>query len=160
MRPPRAWTTLDDAPFQDIYEILDFALPAAPVNWKEGTAQEKFKVALRLGPSSSTEPAQLWVVRDNAVAQLDKLVSEAHDTLLERLAFAVAEADGETTIVLRVRPSKHAPPALVLQGKEFRPVAKMHNLFLPVRQDLQPRLRRDVVRQLLADDPDKIVWLW
>jgi hypothetical protein len=161
LRPPRSWTTLDDAPFQDIYEILDFALPAAPVSWKEGPARDRFKVALRLVASSSMDPPHLWVLRDDAVAQLDQLVNEAKDALLERLAFAVAESDGQTTIVLRVRPSKYPPPALELKGAQaFRPVQKMHNLFLPDKRDLQPKLRRDVVRQLLADDPDRIVWLW
>ncbi len=161
LRPPRHWTILDEAPFQDIYEILDFTLPAAPVNWKEAKGRARIKMPLRLAPSGSTEPAELWVVREQAVDQIDALVRDADDQLIQRLSFAVADHDGQTSIVVRVRPSKQAPPVVVLKhAQAFRPFLKLPNLFLPVGGRLQPPLRRDAVRQHLASDPDRITWLW
>ncbi|MFI5382441.1 MAG: hypothetical protein ACHRHE_24350, partial [Tepidisphaerales bacterium] len=59
MRPPRSWTFFDEAPFQDIYEILDFTLPAAAVSWKEAKTRQRLKVPLRLAPSASTEKEEL-----------------------------------------------------------------------------------------------------
>src|SRR5262249_39907647 len=77
------------------------------------------------------------------------------------LSFAVAEKGGQTIIVLRVRPSKHAAPVLVLPGAvAFRSFLKLPNLFLPIGSRLHPPLRRDAVRKLLADDPAQITWLY
>lgn len=162
MRPPQTWKFLTDAPFQDIYEILDFTLPAAAVSWKETKSRQRLKVPLRLGPSSSTEKAELWVLREKAVDRLDALVRDSSEEhLIHRLLFAVFEQDGEPVVVLRVRPSKQAPPVVVLENAQaFRPYAKMPNLFLPCGRELRPALRRDMVRQLLASDPDQVTWLW
>ncbi|HXG10316.1 MAG TPA: hypothetical protein VNK04_11175, partial [Gemmataceae bacterium] len=70
------------------------------------------------------------------------------------------DRDGQPVIVLRVRPSKQPPPVLVLQATAFRSYLRLPNLFLPCSMALQPPLRRDVVRKLLADDPAVITWLY
>jgi hypothetical protein len=79
--------------------------------------------------------------------------------MLHRLAFAVGEKGGQTTIVLRVRQSKLAPPELVLKAQGYKHYLKLPNLFLPVGTRLHPPLRRDVVRKLLADDTSQVTWL-
>jgi hypothetical protein len=79
--------------------------------------------------------------------------------MLHRLAFAVGEKGGRTTIVLRVRQSKLAPPELVLKAEGYKHYLKLPNLFLPVGTRLHPPLRRDVVRKLLADDTSQVTWL-
>jgi hypothetical protein len=161
LRPPREWVFLDEGPFRDIYEILDFALPEAKVAWSEAEAGPRLKVPLRLAAGGATEAPELWVLREQAFEQIDTLVKTADDHLLSRLAFAVGEHEGQKSIVLRVRPSKQAPPVLVLpDAVSFRPYLKLANLFMPSGLRLQPPLRRDAVRQLLANDPDSIVWLY
>src|SRR5207244_13067520 len=42
------WIVLDEAPFQDVYEILQFNLPASTSGWSEAKAPEKMTVQLRL----------------------------------------------------------------------------------------------------------------
>ena len=32
LRPPRVWTLLDEAPFRDVYDVLEFTLPARPAH--------------------------------------------------------------------------------------------------------------------------------
>lgn len=160
LRPPRDWSFLDEVAFRDIYEVLDFSLPDAKIGWKETAPGKRLTVPLRLAPSGGNPAAELWVLRERAYELVDMLVREAQDTLLSRLSFAVGEHRGETSIVLRVRPSKQPPPVLQLAAPSFRPYQKMPNLFLPIDKALKPPLRRDAVRQLLADDPDKIVWLY
>jgi hypothetical protein len=160
LRPPRRWTWLDDAPFHDIYEVLEFALPGQQTRLREGELGQRLTVPLRLTRGGSADAAELWVLRENPVDQLDELVRGADDQLLARLAFAVGEKDGERVIVLRVRPSKQAPPALVLGALEFCHFQKMPNLFLPVGTRLHPPLRRDAVRRHLADDPMQVTWLY
>ncbi|MBM3982889.1 MAG: hypothetical protein FJ304_21985 [Planctomycetes bacterium] len=162
IRAPREWLYLDDAPFQDVYDTMQFKLPAAPVGWTEAKAPKKMTVTLKLAPSTTTDAAELWVLRDNAVEQLDALVRDSDEKLLQRLMFAVAtDPNGTRTVVLRVRPSKLQPPPLTLDNAlAFKPYWKLPNLFLPVGKRLHPTLRREAVRKLLADDADQIVWLY
>lgn len=162
IREPREWLYLDEAPFQDVYDIMQFKLPAAPVGWAEAKAPKKMSVPLKLTGGNAGDTAELWVLRENAVEQLDTLVRDSDDKLLQRLMFAVAtDAAGARTVVLRVRPSKLTPPTLVLDSAlAFKPFWKLPNLFLPVGRRLHPTLRRDAVRKLLADDADQVVWLY
>jgi hypothetical protein len=159
MSPPRRWTFLDEAPFRDIYEVLNFDLPSATVEWRETELSDRLRVPLRLAHAGGTEPAELWVLRDDAVSQLDNLVQNADDKLLNQLSFAAGNSGEELMIVLRVRPSKQPPPVLVLNAVGYRPYLKLPNLFLPCGTRLHPPLRRDAVRKLLADDPADVTWL-
>jgi hypothetical protein len=162
IRAPREWLFLDEAPFQDVYDILQFKLPAGPVGWTETKAPKKMTVPLRLTAGNAADVPELWVLRENAVEQLDTLVRDADDRLTQRLMFAVAtDPKGSRTVVLRTRPSKLAPPVLPLESAlGFKPFWKLPNLFLPVGKRLHPTLRRDAVRKLLADDADQVVWLY
>ncbi len=162
LRPPRDWVYLDEAPFRDIYDILEFTLPSVETRWEDAELEQSLQVALRLTGGGSQEPAEMWVLRERAVEALDEFVRGADDQLLNRLSFAVGEQEDrrERCIVLRVRPSRLAPPVLVLPGKSFRPYLKLPNLFLPVGARLHPPLRRDAVRKLFAEDPDQITWLY
>ncbi len=159
MRPPRHWLLIDEAKFRDIYEVLEFNLPQAPVSWHDTDLGHRLGVPLRLARSGSTEPAELWVLRDRGIEQLESLVGQAEDQLLARLAFAVGTREEQTTVVVRVRPSRLPPPVLVLEGIGFRPYLRLANLFLPCDTRLHPPLRRDAVSKLLAADPGRITWL-
>jgi hypothetical protein len=160
LRPPRRWAVLPEAPFRDIYEVLEFALPGQATRWNEADLGRRLTVPLRLTHVGADDAADLWVVRNRPVEQLDDLVREADDALLARLAFAVGERDGQTVIVLKARPSKQPPPELPLDALAFRQhQQRLPNLFLPVGTRLSPPLRRDVVRRTLADDPAQITWL-
>lgn len=159
MRPPRVWTFLDEQPFHDIYLVLDFQLPDAPVAYSETQLSEHLSVPLRLAHGGGNEAAELWVVRDDPIAQLDALVQSASDAVIARLAFAVGTFEGQSVVVLRVRPSKLPPPVLVLNAIAYRTYLKLPNLFLPCGQHLQPPLRRDAVRERLAADPAVVTWL-
>lgn len=160
LRPERDWTVVEDGPFLDVYESLDFQLPTAPVEWQESQLKGKLAVPLRLVAGNAADVAEMWVITEDAVDQLDALVRDADDRLMSRLSFAVANENGHTTIILKTRPSRLDPPVLPLaKAIAFKPFWKLPNLFLPVGKRLMPTLRRDAVRKLLADDPAQVVWL-
>ncbi len=162
LRPPRDWVFLDDVPYRDVYDILEFALPAVATRWQDAALTQKLTVPLRLTLGGGQDSPELWVLREHAIETLDDFVRSADDQLLARLSFAVGEGGGrDRVIVLRVRPSRMPPPVLVLKGAQgFRPFLKLPNLFLPVGARLHPPLRRDAVRRLFADDPDLVTWLF
>lgn len=159
LRPPRQWEAIDEAPFQDVYSVAEFKFPELQSVWRDEPLEPRFSVPLRLTSSSSAESAELWVLRDDPWQQVEQLVGSSDNELIARLAFAVAEVEGHPLVVLRVRPSKLAPPVLVLRGSACRSYLKLPNLFVPVSQRLHPPLRRDAVARLLAADNNQIVWL-
>lgn len=162
LRSPRKWLFLEDAPFQDVYDILQFDLPKEPVEWNEtGLSESIEKVKMKLAAGNAADVPELWVLRNDPLDQLNTFVQNADEQLIQRLTFAVAsDAEGNRVVVLRTRPSKLAPPALPLENAlGFKPFWKLPNLFLPAGKRLHPTLRRDAVRRLLADDPDQVVWL-
>ncbi len=162
IRAPREWLYLDESAFQDVYDIMQFKLPTTPVAWTEAKAPKKMSVPMRLTAGNAADIPELWVLRDNAVEQLDILVRDSDDRLTQRLMFAVAtDVTGNRTVVVRTRPSKLVPPALPLENAlGFKSFWKLPNLFVPVGRRLHPTLRRDAVRRLLADDADQVVWLY
>jgi len=161
LRPERDWLYLPDAPYSDVYELLNVTLPAGPVDWSEAETREKLTVPLRLVAGNAADLPELWVLRGRAVEQLDEFVRDADDRITQRLKFAVAtDPAGDTAVVLRVTASKLDPPVLPLaDAVAYKPYFKMPNLFLPAGTRLHPPLRRDAVRKLLADDTDQLVWL-
>lgn len=161
LRPPRDWVFLEEGPFRDIYEILDFALPEAKIEWTPVEPGQRIQVPLRLAQGGARDKEELWVLREQAYETVDQFVRSNDDSILDRLAFAVGEHAGQTSVVLKLRPSKSAPPAVVLpRAVSFRAFTKLPNLFLPCGQSLKPPLRRDIVRELLAGDPAEVVWLY
>jgi cellulose synthase operon protein C len=159
LRPPRQWLMLPDAPFRDIYEIVEFQLPDGPTRWQDGSLPHRLTVVPRVRQAGPAEGTELWVLRGDAIDELNRFVQNAEDQLLNRLAFAVGEKNGQTVVVLRVRQSKLPPPVLVLPAEEYKSHLKLPNLFLPAGFALNPPLRRDVVRKLMAEDPRQITWL-
>ncbi len=162
IRPGRDWTYLDNPPFRDIYEALQFPIGANETSWEPVAAPEKLTVPLKLAAGNAAEAPEFWVLRDAAAERLDAFVRDADDRLLQRLRFAVSEpeAGSESVIVLRLSPSKLPPPVLALpDALGFKPYFKLTNLFVPTGKRLHPQLRRDAVRTLLAGDPDRVVWL-
>ena len=159
---PREWTLIEEGKFHDIYEALRFTIPGQPIRWNAGELKERLKVRLRLVRGGSDDPAELWVLSEAGISQLEELVYGSDDRLVSRLAFAVGTSDNSQnarTVVVKVRPGKEAPPVLVLEGVACRSYLRIPNLFLPVGYRLHPPLRRDAVKQLLAADPNLDTWL-
>jgi hypothetical protein len=159
IRSPGVWTAIDDGEFRDVYTIAEFPLPVQEVAWTAGDLKSRLRVTPGLRTGGKPDDPELWVLREDAVTELNRFVQDADDQQLARLSFAVGEFGGQTTIVLRVRQSRLPPPVLVLNAVGYRHYLKLTNLFLPVGTTLHPPLRRDQVRKLLADDPSRVIWL-
>ncbi|HEY7429038.1 MAG TPA: hypothetical protein VH682_32705 [Gemmataceae bacterium] len=159
LRPPRLWTLIPEAPFRDVYEIVEFQLPDGATRWRDSPLSTRLRIAPRLRQAGPTDGAELWVLRGEAIDELNRFVQNAEDQLLARLAFAVGANDGQSIVVLRVRQSKLPPPVLILPAEAYNSYLRIPNLFLPAGCILHPPLRRDIVRKLLAEDVNQITWL-
>ncbi|MFP2934872.1 hypothetical protein ACLESO_59180, partial [Pyxidicoccus sp. 3LG] len=114
---------------------------------------------LRLTRAARTEPASLWVLRDNALAQVESLVHTLPEALLAQLRFAVAGPPEAPCIVLRARAGRERPPELGLSGMSYAPLPQLADLYLPCDGLLEPPVRRDRLRALLAPRADTVTWL-
>jgi hypothetical protein len=116
-------------------------------------------VPLRLVPDHGNGAPELWVLHDRPLDRIRSLVEQADDRLLARLGLAVVAVGDQQVAVLRAQPEKAGPPVLVLDALACRLYLRLPNLYVPAGRRLGPRLRRDVVRRLLSDDPEQVVWL-
>jgi hypothetical protein len=158
IRRPGIWTLCGEVAFAEA--LAEFPLPEVSGASAAATiADRPWPAQLRLVPRRHEGQAEFWVLRDRPVEQLASLANDLDDALLARLDFAMVEMGGSRIAVLRIRPSRQPPPVFVLAAPGFRACLKLPNLFVPLGSRLHPALRRDVVRRLLADDPDRIVWL-
>lgn len=162
LRAPQAWEQLDEGPLEEIYQNVEIPLPAVESNWSDQPLTERVRVPLRLTTMSETDSAELWVLEQDAQAQIEQLIAHSDNELIGRLAFAVVTSPDHAAsplVILRVRPSKLPPPILILRGVACRSYLNLANLFVPVGRRLHPPLRRDVVSKLLAADAHQVVWL-
>ena len=164
--PENQWQYITEKGFRDIYESMEFSLPQAAEHLQEHETTTRIRVPLRLTADSSQDPAQLWVLSNQSLDQVERLVKRSDDRLLSRLAFAVTShagspEDGERDplVIIRARPSREPLPVLVLDAVAFRSYLRIPNLFLPTGQRLQPPLRRDAVRELFCQQSEQITWL-
>ena len=162
LRSPQEWEQFDEGPLEDIYQSVDFSLPAVESNWLDQPLTKRMQVPLRLTSMSDTDAAELWVLEEDAQPQVEQLIAHSDNELIGRLAFAVVanpDSAAGPLVIVRIRPSKLPPPVLILHGIACRSYLNLANLFVPISRRLHPPLRRDVVGKLLAADTHQVVWL-
>lgn len=153
------WWTVEDGPWTDSQRLVELALPGPPIALRSVDSPPRLRVPLRLVPSRRSEPPSLWILRMEPVRALEELAETWPEAVVSRLAFAIVTAPGEAPIaVVRARPSREGPPALTL-GEPYAPILEIPNLFVPIDRRIEPPLRRDRLRSLLADDPERLSWL-
>ncbi|WP_164016882.1 hypothetical protein [Pyxidicoccus trucidator] len=153
------WLTAPDGPWTDLYQLTDLRLPEPAEHWEAQPAPGRLAVPLRLTRAARTEPASLWVLRDNALAQVESLVHTLPEALLAQLRFAVSGPPEAPCIVLRARAGRERPPELGLSGMAYAPLPQLADLYLPCDGLLEPPVRRDRLRALLAPERDTVTWL-
>ena len=152
---------MTEGAFRDVYQALDLELPTAEQVWNEKRdVENRIRIPLKLAAGDTLDTSNFWVVENDSMLQIEQLVNRSDELLLSRLSFAVVEYDEEEpVVVLRARPSRQAPPVLVLDCQAYRPYLNLPNLFLPNGWRMHPPLRRDALAQLLAKDKQRVTWL-
>jgi hypothetical protein len=159
-----AWLRVPDGPWVDLHAVSNVALPVATA-WTPSKPSAHLQVALRLVRAPSKRPADLWVLRERALEQVEDLVRTIPEDVTMRLRFAIVEHDDpvsggtKTQVVLRARRSAAGPPALQLDAEAYVPVPQIPDLYLPVGMMLDPPLRPNRLRELFGSDASRIMWL-
>jgi hypothetical protein len=165
LRPPHVWEWCAEGEFRRVLQARRTVPEGSPVRTAEATLlpvdRGRYGVALRLRlvPDPLDAPAELWLIRDDALAWLARFVRGSEERLLSRFAFAVVRGEGGPCVVLRVRNLKEPPPVLVGLPAGYRPLLRLVNLFAPCGLRLEPPPRRDTLRRLLAPDAKRLSWL-
>ncbi|HEY3448388.1 MAG TPA: hypothetical protein VGK67_18670 [Myxococcales bacterium] len=154
-----SWREVGDGPWTSIYSVLELQVPGAPLKHEKQPVPPTLKVRLRLAKASRNEPTALFVLRQDAVEQIDALVRGCSDELVQRLLFAATGDPKNPTIILRARPGRQAPPELQLTGEAYLPLLATGQLFIPRDASLEPPLRKEKIRDLLAPGNEEIAWL-
>lgn len=155
---PNRWLRVPDGPWVDLHSVSNVALPVATA-WTPRQPSVRLQVALRLVRAPSKRLADLWVLRERALEQVEQLVRTVPEDITMRLRFAIIEHDGQTQVVLRARRSAAGPPALDLDAEAYVPVPQMPDVYLPVGTILDPPLRPNRLRELFGGDESRIMWL-
>jgi len=155
------WSLVGAGTWHDALTIVDVRVPGPKLAHDAGLPDERLELPLRLAGAHRNELPSLWVVRDRAAERVERLVTSLPDDIVARLLFSVATraADAEPIIVLRARPGRGDPPAIDLEATALVPLMGIGNLYVPHDARIEPPLRRDTLRELLAPDPDRVYWV-
>ncbi len=153
------WRTLPDTGWLAVDAALELAVPGRAAPHAAGALPARRRVELRLSQGRRDVPS-MWVLRHDAIAKIDQLLAYLPEDVAERLMFA-ATTDEPPTIVVRARTGRQAAPdlALAAQVEEYAPLAGMPDVFAPVGAIVEPPLRRERLRTILAVEPREVLWL-
>jgi hypothetical protein len=154
-----SWLTLKNGPWSDVYQLIDFRLPESPEAKEAIAPPRRLTVPLCLTRASRTEPASLWVIREHAIEVVDRLVQTLPDDVIARLLFAVTGDPDRPIVILRGRAGRSGPPEIDVPGEAYVSLLRIPNLFVPRDRIVEPPLRRDKIRELLAPADDELGWL-
>jgi hypothetical protein len=154
-----AFELVRDGPWSDIHSLVDLAVPAKSTHRAAVAEPPRLEVRLRLARAATIDAPALWVIRRDAVRAIERLLASLPEDASRGLLFAVCGE--EPIVVLRSRPggTRGTGATLEIEGEPYRVHPSIPNLFLPCDATLEPPLRRDRVRELLAPDPDQVVWV-
>lgn len=148
------WIRLPREGWVDVYDRMEIHAPSARV-LEVPVEPPKLPVALRLVDSGRSVAPSFWVLRERGREAVETLLAHVPDDLVDRLSFAVS---GEI-VLLKARPFVGGPPVLELPAEAYTPLLELPNLYRPVDATLEPPLRRDRIREVLATEPFEIGWL-
>jgi len=160
LRSDAPWRRVPDGPWRSITQHTTLEVPAA-VALQRIDAQERYTVKLGLVRSSLTNVPSLWVLRDEAIDAVDRLVLSMPAAALDGLAFAVLCQGPARVVAIRARRlGRAAPPPIELPGAEvYATLPLLERIHVPVNTTISPPLRVERLAAAIAPQPDRLAWL-
>ncbi len=151
------WTTVRDEGWMTVDAALELAVPERAAPLVPGAMPARRKIELRLS-SGRRDVTSLWVLRDDAVARIDKLLEYLPEEVVARLTFAVSDGP-QPTVIVRARTGRHPAPDLSLVAEEYAPLGGMADVYAPTGAIVEPPLRRERLRSILGIEAREVMWL-
>ncbi len=120
--------------------------------------QTRCRVAVRLGEARTADRPECWVLATRPLEALDDFVRTHHDSLADRLEFAVMTTGKGVRVILRCYPAHDGPPTLPFADGRYVSLFKLPNVCVPCDGRLTPPLRRDLLREWLSRKAE-FTWL-
>lgn len=152
------WSTIPNGPWTDIYQLTDFKTPHA-TGLKSVDPKKRLLVELKLVRGPTMHPPSLWVLHDNALVQMERLVRTLPEGEIGRLNFAAAGEPSDPIVVLKARRSEKGPPAIDVYGQGYVPLMEIPNIFVPHGKIVDPPIRQNRLRDLFNSNQNTIAWL-
>jgi len=154
------WSAVRDEGWLPLDAALELAVPGRAGPHVPSKMPERRRVELRLSAGRRDVPS-LWVLRDGAVAIVDKLLEYLPEEIVGRLVFAVSGDTAKPTIIIRARTGRHPAPDLSLGtgAEEYAPLNQMPDVYAPAGAIVEPPLRRERLRSILGIEPREVMWL-
>ncbi len=155
---PERWRVVPDNGWLSVDAALELVVPGDRALHQAMQLPARRRVPLRLA-GGRRGVASLWVIRNDAIAAIDKLLATLPDEVVARLSCA-ATSGNEPTVLIRARGGRSAPPDLSLVGAEaYAPLNQMPDVYAPAGAIVEPPLRRERLRQVLAVGTNEVMWL-
>ncbi len=151
------WRLVPDIPdsaWRDIDSLVDVLVPGLAAPFVPVTPERRLTVPLRLTRTGAARAPSLWVVRDQPIPKVERLLRDLPGEVVEQLLFA-ASAD---VVCLRARQGA-SPMELALAAERYAPHALLPWVFLPCDAALEPPLVRSRLHDLLSGSTRATCWL-
>lgn len=162
LEPGGSWSHFERSQLQDVYQGLHFDLDRV-VEARLPTVAEVPRVEVTLGWGHRTreDEATLWVLPSPGEEVVQGLLDELPEVALAHLQLAVVrgEEGGEDLFLIRRFGGGRRRRGTEVPGEPYAPYAGYGNLFLPRGACLEPPIRKERFRSLLALVPGELVLL-
>lgn len=142
--------------WEDVYTITELSLdpPIAGRLLQSTKRPPAFKVPLSLVPTNRHREAELWLLDDRALQQLESTIQIVDEEQLRPYQLTIqADPDGGELVFLRETHSKRGGQFLEFGGTSFAHFRGLPNLLIPSGFDLLPPVRRDLYTRLFELQP-------
>jgi len=147
---------LRPAAFVDVNDAIELTL-APRAAQSEPVALPKHTVPLTLGRATRPRQPSLWVIREDAIRHLDRLVREAPEALLHAVSFVALGDPRAPTVVLRA--SGGGPPPMLFEGDAYAALPELGDVFVPVDKRVHPPVGPHRLRAVVGGPDDRVRWL-
>lgn len=117
------------------------------------------RINLRLRSEHRQTAPTLWIIKQDALAQLAAYLRGAIETTLAPFFVAFTQMQGQPVVLVRCIHSRKSPPVFVANAQAFSLWQPGSMLYLPQGQRLSPEIRRDVLLNAINPPPDRLSWL-
>jgi len=152
---PESWELVEDGPFEDLLPRVELSIASEPRAVEKAAEVPRISVPLRLSRAARRADATLWIVSRNSLAEVERFVRSTPEEITGRYLFAVTN-ETPPRVLLRTRPGDRGTAEPMVTSDAWASHPQVPNLFVPIDATIEPPLRHERLRMLLAADASQL----